>query len=481
MDKMNKDKFKIRVIVLLLFFIGLLIRISVVAVSVRDDRYNPYNRLKGDMGSFVASAVSLAQGDGYSDDYIPIIEDFFKDPDHVKPAYPIKPTARKAMGYPLFLAFIFRIIGYHLVPVLYIQAILSAFSTLLIYAIGRQVGSWKTAMIAYILGVFYYPFWYNSIILLSEMLLLFLMLLFFYALIRWFAKPSVIMGFCTGLSAGAAFLVRPIILPIIPLYLLWAFSRFHRQGKMKMFITGSFALILGLIFILAPLAIRNYRLTGRLLLTPTVGGYHLLLTYNPYNVNFMSYNSDPGFITENYPGFRDSLLPNLKINIPASTPPLLAEYLQDQSYGRSAFQFISKNPIQFFKTLPRTFWNIWRIDYPADRLRGKVDNVVLFGSRIPFLLCKINKIIFYGAMIPFFLLGIYIAVSKKNMPALLITTFFSYFVICHTIFASMIRYRIPVMPLFFILSALGLRELWHRYGLFYAKGKGIVMIAERRD
>jgi len=65
-------------------------------------------------------------------------------------------------------------------------------------------------------------------------------------------------------------------------------------------------------------------------------------------------------------------------------------------------------------------------------------------------------VIFYVAMIPFFFFGIYAAIRRMNVPALLMAAFFGYFVVYHTVLAAMIRYRIPVMPLFFILSAFGL-------------------------
>jgi hypothetical protein len=63
-------------------------------------------------------------------------------------------------------------------------------------------------------------------------------------------------------------------------------------------------------------------------------------------------------------------------------------------------------------------------------------------------------------LIPFFFFGIYTAKKKKNVPALLLALFFGYFVVFHVVLSSMIRHRMPVMPLFFILSALGLTETW---------------------
>jgi 4-amino-4-deoxy-L-arabinose transferase-like glycosyltransferase len=269
------------------------------------------------MATYVALGVSLAKGEGYSEHYRSGLPDFFKNPREFRPKQPPTPTAKKAIGYPLFLAAVFSIFGYHLATVLYLQAILSALTTLLIYAVGRQVGSPKTAMTAYAISVFYCCFWFDAIMLLVEALLIFLTLLFVYFLIRWFMKPSFSRGFWTGLVGGSAFLVRPVVLPFIILCLLWGYVRYWQQKETKIFTISAIGLIVGLVLILAPWTIRNYRHSKRILLTPTFGGYQFLLVYNPYNLNFASYGI-PGFLNESYPGCQ-SFKSSLEVNLPDFT------------------------------------------------------------------------------------------------------------------------------------------------------------------
>ena len=119
-----------------LCLLGVALRIGTVLVALRTD-YNPYVQVRqvGDVVEFTAIAVSLAKGEGLSQHYEPVIGDFFQDPDRVQPTRPPVPTVRRPVGYPLFLALLFRLVGFRLVPVLMVQALLSAVSTLLVYLI----------------------------------------------------------------------------------------------------------------------------------------------------------------------------------------------------------------------------------------------------------------------------------------------------------------------------------------------------------
>lgn len=441
-----------------IFIAGLLLRLAAVVIALNDDRYNPYNRVKGDAASYLALAISMIEGEGYSDHYERVVDDFFKKPDNVKSVPPRNPTYKKPPGYPVFLAVIFYIFGLRLEPVLYIQALLSALSVLVVYAIGREISSRSTALIASSLAAFYYPFWYRATTIMVETLLVFLTLLFFYYFILWSKKMRCCYGFLTGFFGALAFLVRPIVLPVLLALLALAYLNRKRDDGRR-FYTGAVLMILGITLILAPFAIRNYRLTKHFLVTPTFGGYQFLLLYNPHNLNFPVYAADPGFMTEDYPGFEKYIKEDLKVDLPASASPVMREYEQDRIYGRTAFRFIMSNPGHFFKMLPRTFWNMWRFDYPASRLSGKTDNLCSVSGSLAYLFFWLNNFIFYVCMIPFVLLGLYITAAKRYELSLYVSLFFCYFVIFHIVIATNMRHRLTIMPFFFILAGLGINEL----------------------
>ncbi|MDD4910398.1 MAG: glycosyltransferase family 39 protein [Candidatus Omnitrophica bacterium] len=422
----KKYRYNLNLIILLLFIVACVVRISTVVVMAHDARYDPYENLVGNRADYVNLAKSLQRGS------------------YLNP----QPTADKPPVYPLFLAGIFSVFGDDLTLVLYIQAMISAFSTLLVYGIGRQIGSRKAAMTAYVFSIFYYPFWYSAGTLMRETLMVFLILLFIHALIRWFNSGHYAgSGFWAGLSAGAASLIKSVVLPVIPLYLFI----FLKQKKS---FRGAFAFAVGAALILAPWGMRNYLRSGRFFLTSTNGGYHALLLYNAHSRDFALYKRDPGFISEDYPGI-DALLSELKINPTESH--VLTEYLQGRAYMKHAVQFIKSHPGHFLRAVPATLWNMWRVGYPNERVIGKTGN--LAWNNLPVYFCRVNDMILYAAMLPFFLIGIYTAIRKRSEPALLVAVFIISFVVLHSFIPAMIRYRLAVMPLFFLLSALG---LWRR-------------------
>jgi 4-amino-4-deoxy-L-arabinose transferase-like glycosyltransferase len=444
-----------------IFIAGLLLRLAAVVIAVNDDRYSPYNRVKGDTASYVALAISMIKAEGYSDHYERVVDDFFKNADNIKSVPPRNPTYKKPPGYPVFLAVIFYIFGLHLEPILYIQALLSALSVLIVYMIGKEISSRNTALIASALAAFYYPFCYRATTIMVETLLVFLTLLFFYYFILWYKKMSYSNGFLTGFFGVLAFLVRPIVLPVLLLFLILAYLNRKRHDDRR-FYTGVVLIVLGITLVLAPFAARNYRLTKHFLVTPTFGGYQFLLLYNPHNLNFAIYATDPGFMTEGYPGFEKYIKQDLKVDLPASASPVLREYEQDKIYGKTAFRFIASNPGHFFKMLPMTFWNMWRFDYPVSRLSGKTDNLCSLPGKLAYLFFWLNNFICYVCMIPFVLFGMYITVKKRYELPVFVTLFFCYFIFFHILIATNMRHRLTTMPFFFILAGLGINELFIR-------------------
>ncbi|HAM41902.1 MAG TPA: hypothetical protein DCP69_11385 [Candidatus Omnitrophica bacterium] len=131
--------------------------------------------------------------------------------------------------------------------------------------------------------------------------------------------------------------------------------------------------------------------------------------------------------------------------MPPETPQILAEILVDDAYRRASLAFIASDPAHFMKGLWRAFWNMWRIDYVTAKPYRKASNLVC-----------------YAMLVPFCLLGIGVAVARRNAPALLLAGFLVYFAAFHTLTAAKIRYRITAMPAFFILASLGLAQGWAR-------------------
>lgn len=442
-----------------LFLLGVVLRIGTVLVGLRTD-YNPYLQVRrmGDVIEFTAIAVSLAKGDGVSQHYEPVIGDFFQDPRRVQPRHPPVATVRRPVGYPLFLALLFRLVGFRLVPVLIVQALVSAVSTLLVYLIARQIGSPRFAMIPYALSVVYYPFWFKAALLLSETLLIFTTLLALYGMIRWLVHPTTRRAWWAGIGVGASYLVKTILLPFVPLFLVAAYRHHRRLGVQRASVIGALTLVGAIAIMLGPLVARNYVRSGRWLLTPPQVGHQLIQIHNAYNPTFESFEP-PGFVNEAYEGLQRAKA-DARPALPPETPPILAEILIDDAYRRASLAFIAADPAHFVNGLWRAFWNMWRIDYVTAKPYRLASNVVC-----------------YAMLVPFCVLGIGVAVARRNAPALVLAGFLAYFAVFHIFTSAKIRYRITAMPAFFILASLGLAQGWARV----SQSAGPRALTGRRD
>ena len=428
-----------RLMLCVLFAVAVTVRLAFVCTVLRHPVYNPYTHLNGDMQTFVALGVSLAQGEGFSGHYATVLDEFLAHPDTVRPESPPTPTAKKAPGYPLFLALVFRIFGYDLEPVLFIQAILDAFSVLLVYGVGAQVGGRRTGLIAAVVSTIYYPYWFWAGFCLAETLLVFLTLLSFFCLHRWLGRPSWWTGLCAGLSAGFTILTKALLLPLIPFYLVGGWITQRRVWPLKVRGQGSVGVVVGLLLVLAPWMVRNYRHSGIPLLTPTYVGAHLLVGNNPAYVGA----NPQGFV--NWNEGMTAIFHEARLHLPPSTRPILAEYLQDQAYRRTAWRYVTSHPYRTLALIPRKLHDTWRLDTLTANTFRTLSN----------LFC-------YGALIPFVFYGVWIALKRHQLSALPLASYLLYYVMVHAVLVGDIRYQLIAMPAIFLLGGFGLHEVWSR-------------------
>ncbi len=215
--------------------------------------------------------------------------------------------------YPWFLSLIYRIFGPSLTAVRSVQALLGIFTCAFITVITRRLFRSSTAgIIAGLLAALYLPALFYEGILLPASLVLFLNALFVLLMVpdTGQARPARLMaaGFVLGLSV----MTKPVALLLLPfalLYILFSAKRFSGDAAVgrsaatdtagraetagarsvggAIFIRYS-ALVVGLVFALAPLTIRNARMTGTFVPLTTGGGISFYQGNNPKANGFYS-------------------------------------------------------------------------------------------------------------------------------------------------------------------------------------------------
>jgi len=178
----------------------------------------------------------------------------------------------KGPFYPLFLAGIYRLVGHDQTTVRVVQAIISALSVVLIYALGKQVfGRPAVGLVAAGLASVYPPFISYTGWLLTETWAICLLLAFVLSLIRAYKQPQPLRVMLAGVLGGITVLLRGEFLAVIALcaIALWISG-----------LGGSRVLLLGLCALLTmlPWLVRNALEFRKPVLVSPMGGQVLWIS-----------------------------------------------------------------------------------------------------------------------------------------------------------------------------------------------------------
>jgi len=348
--------------------------------------------------------------------------------------------ALRTPGYPLFLAACRLLFGDRTLFVRLMQAGLGALSVWLVYQLSsRALGeasrsrAWTVPLIAAALTAFDPYFVATSVFLLSEALFVPLMLASLWGLSVLWTSPSDdktrrrgwVWALATGLTSGAAILVRPSWALFVPAMLLaWIVGSGRERWRSAL--RGALLVVVGLVIVMAPWWVRNAQVYGRFVPTAIWMGASLYDGLNPKatGASDMTFLADPEF----WP---------------------FDEETQDALLRRRALEFVRDQPGKTFRLALVKFARFWS-PWP---------NAESFQSLPLAVLSALYTIPLFG------LLAIGLWDRRRDFRALvLLVGPLIYFCALHLIFASSMRYRIPAAVPSMALVALGLKRVQRSFG-----------------
>lgn len=187
-------------------------------------------------------------------------------------------TARRPIGYPLFLAMVMKLFGKDLFVAELFQVGFGVLVVFCLFALGSRLGSQTFGFLAAFLYTFYPTAVMSTKVIMDEHLFILLWLLSLMFLVADYEEPSykkvAVAGLCLGMSA----IFRTYSLITVPVaFLVWLFLK-------KDFLRALYrGLILGGLVLLcaAPWAIRNYYRMGTPIFYTSLLGVHLYYANNP--------------------------------------------------------------------------------------------------------------------------------------------------------------------------------------------------------
>ncbi len=305
----------------LLFVFALVLRVAAVAVV-------------GDLPSIrgyecEAISHSLLEGDGYAMPYFG----------------PRQATAHQYPLYCFLMAGHFALFGFHYLPLQLFQAVVGAFSCVLLWRLGARVSTERIGRIAGLLAAVYpvYVYWTARLQALTiEVALLIALLLL---IDRAFERPTLSRFIGAGVLFGAACLSKSLYLVFLPVIFAWAAWRWGTKGLSKPL--GAFAVAAALVIL--PWTARNWIVLGEPVLISSNGGWNLYVGANPHasgSTHALGGVPMPETVPES---LRARLL-------------TLDDLGKDRLFREQAIAWIQENPGEYLSLVPAKLRALWWFD-----------------------------------------------------------------------------------------------------------------------
>ena len=373
-------------------------------------------------------------------------------------------TYFRAPFYVYCLAFLYAVLGTSLWVARLFGLLVGLASICLTYLIGKKLFNEKTGLIAAtIQGVYPIIIYFESELLLDS-LFLFLVQLTVYRLLIWTEKHTVKNLFIAGVVLGLAAITRPTILVLVPLLLVIAII--YRK-KITSFKKQVIVLLLGIAVFIAPVFLRNLIIAGDPVLIASQGGINFYIGNNEVADGVSAIMPEPmGFNWR----IRHVVYIAEKAEGRELTPGEVSSY-----WIRQAITWIRNHPLDFIKLYgKKLFYNISNKEISNNR------DFHWFFQKIPLL--KYNPLSF-GLLLIFTVIALFTAV-RRNKRAQILLAFMVLYITAGALFFFNSRYRLPLLPYYFIFAAAGVQHLLitckerhTKCGVLIAAGLGTAFIS----
>jgi 4-amino-4-deoxy-L-arabinose transferase-like glycosyltransferase len=248
-------------------------------------------------------------------------------------------TAWRPPGYPAFLALIYRLTGPSVVAATIVQSFVGALTVLMLMLFGSTVLNHIETVIAGVIAAVYPGFVWLPRLLLSENVSLLLTLTTLWAVAMYLKSRRVEWLVLFGAIGGVNSLTRGgnLALPIMLGAGLLIVAVRRKSDEWKRLSTGLLLALAAFVVIVAPWAIRNYRVFHRFVPVATQEGLTLYASYWPPVKNGK-------FIWGTLPGIED---PNIAAANNLPDEAAASKYLQHTTFER-----LRRQPTYFFRVIP---------------------------------------------------------------------------------------------------------------------------------
>lgn len=334
--------------------------------------------------------------------------------------------------YPLFLAGLWRLAGVgQYSSVVGLQAAMDILTCLLVYAIACRLCPPRWAAMAALGVAVYPPASYYTLRYMTETLFTLLLAGFVMTIYRATESRRMLTWFVAGILGGVAALTRPsaLTLPVLVAGWLVASGKHRRTLAAGLLLAGSVAVI-------SPWAMRNFMVSGHIIPVTTGGGYSLWVGNRVTSDGREDDELDPS-ARVTYEADRSRIAQATLASAEAArryniTPDM------DRRFAEAALAGMASDPGGTLVLFAKKAFRLWFSVYSPER-RGSEWGIWF-----------IHGVLLAG--------GLWGAVSLRGQRRTVWPIFvvLLHTTLVHVVVVSTVRYSVPVIPYFIILTAAGL-------------------------
>lgn len=305
----------------------------------------------------------------------------------------------------------------------------------LTYLLGRKLVDRRTGLIAAGIHALYpWAVYFEGELLLDSLFLL-LVQVTIYRLLIWLDSGQARDLLWTGLAAGVAALTRPTVLVVIPIVLVWIFLRSGTGSRLKQIVM----FLAGLAITIGPVFVRNVIVADDPVLISSQGGINLYIGNNDRADGFSAAMPEP--LGHNWDIAQITWLAEDDTGREMK-PGEVSDYWRDR-----ALDWITDNPGRFAGLyLQKLYYQIGDLEISNNRSLRAASDVITF--------LRINPLRF-GLIFALAVLGIG-AAWKRTRGMRLVLAFAGLYIFAVSLFFFNSRFRLPLLPVYFVLAAAGI-------------------------
>lgn len=406
----------------------------------------------------------------------------------------LPPVTLRTPGYPLFISFIYFLFGSKPLFVIVFQIIIDSMTGIIIFKLTRVITNYKIALIALILYTFEPHASIYSLSMYSDTIFVFFTTLFGYLFIKFLKEKNKLFLIFSAITLGIATLIKPssVYLPVIAVITII----FKYRKKYRLIVQQSLIFIVFLILVISPWLVRNYIYYNKFFLS-TSGEYNLLvLNITPIKMQITNLPQDAAIyklLSEADSLMKaDGVSPVFNKNPVNYWDSLTLQYDFNKTvyWMKLALGYINLYPLKFIKFyslgIVHSFTNVgtsafsayFNLSSGSGSLNIKSESDIFALIKRYFTEKNVYEIII-GLIISLFLAivytGCFIGIIKIKLIEDRLTAYFLLAAIIYFVLISgaggLVRFKLPAIPFYLALTALGINHLLIRINNILIIGK----------